>query len=47
MIFKPGTDQMTARQLVQERIAQVAPQLPTWAAPPRDAARRSRRPAGS
>ena len=34
MIFKPSTDEMTDRQLVQERIAQVAPSLPTWAAPP-------------
>ena len=34
MIFKQGADEMTARQLVQERIAQVAPSLPTWAAPP-------------
>jgi len=34
MIFKQDADEMTARQLVQERIAQVAPSLPTWAAPP-------------
>jgi CzcA family heavy metal efflux pump len=34
MIFKSDTDEMADRQLVQERIAQVAPQLPTWAAPP-------------
>ena len=34
MIFKPSTDEMIDRQLVQERIAQVAPSLPTWAAPP-------------
>jgi CzcA family heavy metal efflux pump len=34
LIFTPNTDEMTARQLVQERIAQVAPALPTWAAPP-------------
>ena len=32
--FKPGTDLMRARQLVQERIATVSPSLPTWAAPP-------------
>ncbi len=34
MIFEPGTDIITARQLVQERLAIAAPQLPTWAAPP-------------
>jgi CzcA family heavy metal efflux pump len=34
MIFKPGTDLIYARQLVQERIAAVYPSLPTWAAPP-------------
>ncbi|HET6712439.1 MAG TPA: efflux RND transporter permease subunit [Actinomycetota bacterium] len=34
MIFKPGTDLLTARQLVAERIAQISPQLPTWASPP-------------
>jgi CzcA family heavy metal efflux pump len=34
MIFEPGTDLMTARQLVQERLATVAPELPSWAAPP-------------
>src|SRR5690242_6905503 len=34
LLFKPGTDLMRARQLVQERIATVAPSLPTWAAPP-------------
>ncbi|MBA2324191.1 MAG: efflux RND transporter permease subunit [Pseudonocardiales bacterium] len=34
MIFKDGNDELAARQLVQERIAQVAPNLPTWAAPP-------------
>lgn len=34
LIFKPGTDLILARQLVQERIASVTPQLPTWAAPP-------------
>src|SRR5213076_980433 len=31
---KQGTDQLQARQLVQERLATVAPTLPTWAAPP-------------
>jgi CzcA family heavy metal efflux pump len=34
LLFKPGTDLMRARQLVQERIATVSPSLPTWAAPP-------------
>jgi len=34
LIFKPGTDLIFARQLVQERIAAVYPTLPTWAAPP-------------
>jgi CzcA family heavy metal efflux pump len=34
VLFKPGTDLLRARQLVQERLAIVAPSLPTWAAPP-------------
>src|SRR5499427_5617828 len=34
LLFKPGTDQLKARQLVQERLATVTPTLPTWAAPP-------------
>ncbi len=34
MIFKPGTDLLLARQLVQERVQLVVPTLPTWAAPP-------------
>ncbi|TCN37656.1 CzcA family heavy metal efflux pump [Kribbella orskensis] len=34
LIFKNGTDQLRARQLVQERIATVTPSLPTWASPP-------------
>jgi CzcA family heavy metal efflux pump len=34
IIFKKGTDELRARQLVTERVAQVAPTLPTWAAPP-------------
>jgi len=34
MIFEPGFDLLLARQLVQERVAQVTPTLPTWAAPP-------------
>jgi CzcA family heavy metal efflux pump len=32
--FRPGTDLLRSRQLVQERIATVLPTLPTWAAPP-------------
>lgn len=32
--FKPGTDILTARQLVSERMATIIPTLPTWAAPP-------------
>ncbi|MGZ5390002.1 MAG: efflux RND transporter permease subunit, partial [Aeromicrobium sp.] len=34
LIFKKGTDERRARQLVQERVAQVIPQIPTWASPP-------------
>jgi CzcA family heavy metal efflux pump len=34
LLFKPGTDPLRARQLVQERVAIVSPSLPTWAAPP-------------
>ena len=34
MIFKPGTDLIASRQLIQERLHDVAPNLPTWAAPP-------------
>jgi CzcA family heavy metal efflux pump len=34
MIFKRGTDELRARQVVQERLAGVIPTLPTWAAPP-------------
>src|SRR5947208_14405211 len=34
VLFKPGTDLLLARQLVQERLATVSPSLPTWAAPP-------------
>lgn len=34
LIFKPGTDLILARQLVQERISRVAPSLPSWATPP-------------
>ena len=34
LIFKPGTDILYARQLVEERLATVIGTLPTWAAPP-------------
>src|SRR6266498_4518742 len=34
LLFKPGTDLLRARQLVQERLATVTPSLPTWASPP-------------
>ncbi len=34
IIFKPGTDLLEARQLVQERVATVTPTLPSWATPP-------------
>src|SRR5688500_2723530 len=34
LLFEQGTDLLEARQLVSERIAQVTPILPTWAAPP-------------
>jgi CzcA family heavy metal efflux pump len=34
LFFKPGTDLLRARQLVNERVATVLPSLPTWAAPP-------------
>src|SRR5436305_7604539 len=34
LLFKPGTDELKARQLVQERLQAVSPTLPTWAAPP-------------
>ena len=34
MIFKPGTDVILARQLVQERLAAVYSTLPSWAQPP-------------
>lgn len=34
LLFDPGTDLLNARQVVTERIALVAPSLPTWAAPP-------------
>jgi CzcA family heavy metal efflux pump len=34
LVFERGTDELRARQLVQERVAQVTPTLPTWASPP-------------
>ena len=34
LIFEKGTDETRARQLVQERVAQVVPNIPTWASPP-------------
>jgi CzcA family heavy metal efflux pump len=34
LIFERGADELKARQLVQERLAQVTPTLPTWASPP-------------
>ena len=34
LIFERGTDEVRARQLVQERVAQVTPTLPSWASPP-------------
>jgi CzcA family heavy metal efflux pump len=34
LIFDRDVDELKARQLVQERIAQVTPTLPTWASPP-------------
>ncbi len=34
LLFKPGTDEILARQLVQERLQTAAPTLPTWAKPP-------------
>jgi CzcA family heavy metal efflux pump len=34
LLFKPGTNILHVRQLVQERVTEVTPTLPTWAAPP-------------
>jgi CzcA family heavy metal efflux pump len=34
LLFKPGTNLLHVRQLVQERVTEVTPTLPTWAAPP-------------
>ena len=33
-LFEPGVDELRTRQLVNERVAVVTPNLPTWAAPP-------------
>jgi len=34
LIFAPGTDLFDSRQLIQERVATVAPGLPSWVTPP-------------
>lgn len=34
LYFKRGTDLMTARQMVHERVVQLSATLPTWASPP-------------
>src|ERR671914_418797 len=34
LIFEPGTDLLTARQLVAERLAAITPTLPRWSMPP-------------
>ena len=34
LLFKPGTDEIHARQLVQERLQTATPSLPSWAKPP-------------
>ena len=34
LLFDRGTDLMHARQVVDERVGTITPQLPTWAAPP-------------
>jgi len=34
LLFEPGTDEISARQLVAERLVAVTAKLPTWAAPP-------------
>jgi CzcA family heavy metal efflux pump len=34
LIFEKGVDELATRQLINERIALVTPNLPTWAAPP-------------
>lgn len=34
LVFEKGTDERRARQLVQERVGEVLPNIPTWASPP-------------
>src|SRR5580693_199975 len=34
LYFRSGTDELHARQLVQERLSSTAPTLPTWCDPP-------------
>jgi CzcA family heavy metal efflux pump len=34
LVFKRGTDELRARQLVQERLSQITADLPRWASPP-------------
>jgi CzcA family heavy metal efflux pump len=34
LVFEKGTDEKRARQLVQERVGEVLPNIPTWASPP-------------
>ena len=34
VVFEKGTDERRARQLVQERVGEVLPNIPTWASPP-------------
>jgi CzcA family heavy metal efflux pump len=34
LLFKPGTDLLHVRQVVQERVTAITPSMPTWAAPP-------------
>src|ERR687889_1505822 len=34
LVFERGTDELRARQLISERIAQITATLPTWASPP-------------
>ena len=34
LVFERGTDELRARQLVDERLSQIAPTLPSWSVPP-------------
>ncbi len=34
LVFERGTDELRARQLVDERLAQIGPTLPSWSVPP-------------